>query len=143
MRLKKYVRFPYVLVPIMAVATIAVSLIVPASCEYHIHDTYFISDRMHLQVRFGIILMVFWVIYLFTDQVPRSQNLTGIHIYSLLGSGCTLWVADNMQSSIYWDSQAVLWVGLFLMLFLVGLFAFLLNAWVTIFRLLRNRFSVK
>ena len=140
MRYKKYHRFPFLLLPIMALFTIAASLIKPASWQYHVHDTYFVGDRMHLQVPLGILMMVFWVIYLLTDPLPRSRNLIRIHIYSIVASGCLLWVADSMQSSYHWDSEAILWVGLFLVLFIIAGWAFLFNVMVTIFRLLRNRF---
>lgn len=84
-------RRPYHLLLLTAILFfIATFFVNNQALDMHLHDTYFIISLPHLFWLIIILLLIFWMLYLFTKRILFSKVLTWTHIVLLVLTSISL-----------------------------------------------------
>ena len=75
---------PYNLLWIVALLMFALSLVSTGAFDITLHDSYYGLSIALIYRLFALLLVIFWLIYLFADEILLSKGLTRIHILATL-----------------------------------------------------------
>jgi cytochrome c oxidase subunit 1 len=73
--------------------------------DIHLHDTYFIIALTNLFAGISVLLLILWLLYLFTSRLLFSNMLTWIHILSTTIAFLLL-VVFSFYSNYYYEGLA-------------------------------------
>jgi hypothetical protein len=106
--------------------------------DIHLHDTMFVISMTYFFWALAIVLVLVWMIYLFTNNILLTKYLTWIHIIATLIVLIVLISAmlsedEPRHEDINWETiendlrKEEIIIQTFSILFLIGQIAFLLN----------------
>ena len=153
---------PYCLLLLTAVLLLVASFFVHnQTLDMHLHDTYFIISMPLLFWPMILLLLLFWILYLFTERFLSSKVLMWVHIILMVlasvslvgilfysnyqeeaGSPRQYYDFSNWESMAQFDGLARRIVVIFLAIFL-GVIIYIINLFTGLIKRFRGRRNIR